>query len=97
MNDSIPFFEYVQAEFTERVGYTGKDYFNYFCAHGMDKFSPETAEDLACQYAEQGAAVGAMYPDIMRSMFERTYAPVAEEKWAQAYAAVLDIGQARAP
>jgi hypothetical protein len=75
------FFEYVQAEFTDRVGYAGDD---YFLTHGMDKFPPETTEELACQYAEQGAAVGAIYPDIMRAMFERTHALVPKEKWDEA-------------
>jgi hypothetical protein len=89
VSNSITFFQYVEAEFTQRIGTTGD---NYFVVHGMDKLPLDITENLACQYGEQGAAVGATHPDIIRAMFERTYASVPKEEWNFAYTAGLDIG-----
>lgn len=42
-----------------------------------------------------GAALGAMTPDVVRAMFERTYAALPKERWQEAHAAGLDIGPAQ--
>jgi hypothetical protein len=90
VSDSMTFADYVSAEFIGRVGYSG-DADSFFFKHGMDKIKPETAAELAWQYAEQGAALGAIYPHVVRKMFERTHAAVPKEKWERAHAAGLDI------
>ena len=59
---------------------------------GTDKIPPDVAAKNAWFYAEDGAALGAISPDVMRAMFERTHAPVSKERWQQAYASGLDIG-----
>jgi hypothetical protein len=57
----------------------------------MMKLSPDTALKLALQYADYGAALGALHPHIIKKMFEETYTKVAKEKWEDAYAHGLDI------
>ena len=59
---------------------------------GTDKFPPDVAAKNAWFYARDGAALGTMVPDVVRSMFERTHAPVSREKWRRMYASGLDIG-----
>lgn len=87
---SMTFTDYVMAEFIGRIGYTG-DAASFFLQHGMEKIKPETAGELAWQYADQGAALGAIYPDVLRKMFDRTHTAVTKEDWEQARAAGLDI------
>ena len=84
------FGDYVCAEFVGRVGYTG-DPANFFFEHGMEKIKPDTAEELAWQYAQEGAALGAIYPDIVRKIFEQTHVAIPKEKWDLAHASGLDI------
>lgn len=84
------FFDYVQAEFVGRLGYTGNVQ-DYCLGHIMDRLPLTTAAELGWQYAEQGAALGAIHPHLLRAMFERTYALRPKEEWEQAYAAGLDI------
>ena len=90
LSDSMTFYDYVSAEFIGRVGYKG-DAKSFFFKHGMEKIDPETAAQLAWQYSQQGAALGATYPHIVRKMFEQTHAAVPKEDWEQALAAGLDI------
>jgi hypothetical protein len=90
LSDSMTFYDYVSAEFISRIGYTG-DAKIFFFKHGMEKIDPKTAAELAWQYSEQGAALGAIYPHIVRKMFEQTHAVVPKDDWEQARAAGLDI------
>jgi hypothetical protein len=89
--DSMKFWQYVAADIGYRVGYTG-DWLNLMKERGAEKFSPKTALANAWEHASSGAALGVTHPGVLRAMFERTYAPVAKEKWEQAYGAGLDIG-----
>ena len=90
VKDSMKFQDYVSLEFTRRVGYTG-DTRTYFVEHGMEKLPSSTAEELAWQYSESGAALGAIYPQVVRQMFIRAHAPVPNEKWQQMRAAGLNL------
>ena len=90
VKDSMKFQDYVSLEFTRRVGYTGH-ILTYFAEHGMEKLPPSTAEELAWQYSSSGAALGAMYPQVVRQMFCQTHAPVPNEKWQQMRAAGLNL------
>jgi hypothetical protein len=90
ISDSITFNDYVSREFRRRLGYIGTPT-EFFMERGMDKLPPETAEELAWQYADQGAALGATYPEILREIFERSHAVVPTEQWALARAAGLNI------
>jgi len=65
----------------------------FFLEHGMEKLPTESAAELAWQYSESGAALGAIHPEVIREMFERTHVSVSKEKWKLAYNAGLDIGQ----
>ena len=90
VSDLMTFSDFVGAEFIGRVGYVG-DAHSYFSEHGMEKVRPNTAEELAWQYSEQGVALGAIYPDIIKKMFDRTHAAVPKENWERAHVAGLNI------
>ncbi|MFX0199861.1 MAG: hypothetical protein ACFFCW_27375 [Candidatus Hodarchaeota archaeon] len=90
VSDSMTFSDYVGANFMGRIGYT-EDAYSFFFKHGMEKITPETAEELAWQYALDGAALGAIYPDVLREMFQRTHAEVPKGIWERARASGLDI------
>jgi hypothetical protein len=90
LNDSVTFADYAGAEFIARIAYTG-DAASFFLKHGIEKIKPENAAELAWQYAQQGAALGAIYPHIVRKMFEQTHAAVPKKDWEQARAAGLDV------
>jgi hypothetical protein len=92
VSDLMTFADYVGAEFIGRVGYVG-DAHRFFFEHGMEKLPPNTAEELAWQYSEQGAALGTIYPHIIRKMFDQTHAAVPKEDWERARAAGLNIPQ----
>ena len=89
-NDSMTFLDFVGAEFIKRVGYSG-NHLNFFMEHGMEKLPPETAEEIAWQYSDQGAALGAIHPHIIREMFDHTHKEVPKEKLELARSAGLNI------
>lgn len=90
ISDSITFSDFVNREYRRRIGFVG-DPARFFVECGMDKISPEGAADLAWQYANDGAALGSICPDILADMFERSHAVVPKEQWDFARAAGLDI------
>lgn len=87
---TMRFQDYVTLEFTRRVKYAG-DARMYFVQHGMETLPASTAEELAWQYSESGAALGAIYPQVVRQMFTQTHAPVPKEKWQEMRAAGLNL------
>lgn len=90
LRDSMTFWDYVCAEFSRRIRYAG-DPESYFFTHAMKKMKPEPAVELAWQYARDGAALGAIYPEVLREMFERTYTAHSKEDWERWHAFGLDI------
>src|SRR5260370_5089754 len=88
--DSMQFFDYIQADFISRIGYTG-DAYSFFAKHGTEKIPPETAAESAWGYASAAGALGALHPDLVHAMFERTYAARQGEEWERAHDAGLDI------
>jgi hypothetical protein len=78
--DSMKFADYVGTEFMGRVGVSG-DANMFFLEHGMEKLPPKTVMELAWQYSQQGAALGAIHPQLVRKMFERTHVAVPKEEW----------------
>ncbi len=90
VGDSTTFQSYVISDSMRRLNYTG-DPAEFFVKFGTEKIKPETAAEVAWQYAEQGAALGAIYPQEMRKMFERSNSLVPKENWEQARAAGLDL------
>jgi len=89
--DSMTARDCVQADIMERSGYT-RDEFSFLLKYGPRKISPEEAAENAWTYASIGAALGAVHPDVLQAMYERTHAQVPKEEWRRAYAAGLDIG-----
>ena len=85
--------DFVGADFGDRVSYYKRgDWTSLVMERGTDKIPPDAAAKNAWFYARYGAALGAVAPDVMRGMFERTHVPVPKEEWRQAYASGLDIG-----
>jgi hypothetical protein len=90
---AMKFFDYVGADISGRMNYKVDGWHTLVMERGTQKIPPEIALTNSWEYASAGAALGTIHPDVVGAMFERTYAPVPEEKWQQAYAAGLDIGQ----
>jgi hypothetical protein len=90
VNESMKFWDYVSSDFASRVGYEG-DVHVFLLEHGTDKLDPHTAETLAWEYAARGAALGTVYPELARAMFEQTHTVVPTEDWKHARDAGLDI------
>ena len=90
ITDTMTTHDYVGANLTKRVEYTG-DWQTYLAEHGMDKLKSDTAEEVAWQFAGDGAALGAIYPDVARKMIEQTHRAIPKERWEQYHAAGLDI------
>jgi hypothetical protein len=84
------FADYVGADIVKRVRYAG-DALTYFTEHGMDKLTPANAENLAWEFSSDGAVLGAIQPDMVRRMFDRTHAPFPKEKWERMRPAGLNI------
>jgi hypothetical protein len=59
---------------------------------GADKISHRAAAKNAWFYAQDGAALGAVAPDVVQGMFERTHVLVSQESWQRKYDSGLDIG-----
>ena len=96
MDGSITFEDYVEAEFVGRANFRGEPT-DFFLRHGMEKVKPGTAAEIAWQYAEQGAALGAICPEIVRKMFEWTHAAVPKGDWELARSAGLNIPREQDP
>lgn len=55
------------------------------------KVTPDDALGQCREYATAGAALGALYPEEMRKVFERTHDPVTQERWELMRSASLAI------
>jgi hypothetical protein len=89
---SMKFHDYVGTDFANRMNYRGDGWHTLLTERGIQKTPQEDALTNSWEYASAGAALGTTHPDVLQAMFERTYAPVPEGRWQQAYAAGLDIG-----
>lgn len=63
----------------------------YFSKHGMNKLEPAAAANVAWEFSSDGAALGAIHPNIIWSMFDRTHVAVPKQKWERMRSAGLDI------
>jgi len=90
ISDSTIFSDYIRVEIFKRLGYTG-DAHSFLLKQGRMKLRPDTAEEQAYQFSEAGAALGAIYPYIIRNMFELTHKTVPKENWERARAVGLNI------
>jgi TPR repeat protein len=91
VNKSMKFFDYVQTESIRLAKYKG-DVDSFLLERGKERVPPGTAAELAQFYAIQGSALGAIYPDFVRAIFQQTYFSHTREQWEQSYAAGLDVG-----
>jgi hypothetical protein len=89
------FFDYVGADIAGRMNYKVDGWHTLIMERGTQKIPAEVALTNSWEYASGGVALGTTQPDVLRAMFERTYAAVPEGRWQQAYAAGLDIGPER--
>jgi hypothetical protein len=92
---SMTFWDYIGAEEVRRahrVGYKVDGWHTLIKEQGAQKIPPDSVLTNSWEYASAGAALGTTHLDVLRAMFERTYATVPEQEWQRAYAAGLDIG-----
>ena len=91
--NSMNQWDFVAADLGDRVSEYKRDAWHHLLMErGTDKLPPDAAAKNAWFYARDGAAVGAVAPDVVRGMFERTYVPVSQERWQEKYDHGLDIG-----
>jgi hypothetical protein len=88
--DAMSFDDFVISHFMSRINCTD-DPKTYAIQHGNENFEPELCEKLAREYSMQGAALGAMYPDIIRNMYARTHKEENDKNWQYARRAGLNI------
>jgi len=84
------FLEYVCTDQLARLDYTG-DPMRFLSERAMIKIKADNVILATYQYSEQGAALGAIHPHIMRQMFERTHSLHSKDNWEKAHKAGLDI------
>lgn len=84
------FLAYAEGDLSGRLGFKG-DRSDFIAQDGMRKVWLDPAVSYASQCAEDGAALGAIQPDVFRTLFERTHAPRDPERWEFARKAGLDI------
>ncbi len=84
--------DFITADQMKRFNYAG-DEVGFFQEYGMVRVKPETASEVAYQYTEIGAALGAVHPKEFRKMLEQFYNGAPDENWERARAAGLDIPQ----
>jgi hypothetical protein len=89
---SMKFWDYVGADFADRISYEGDGWHSLVSERGTQKIPPKVALTNGWEYSSAGAALGTTHPNVLRAMFERTYVRVPKEEWQWAYAAGLDIG-----
>jgi hypothetical protein len=89
INASMTFLDFISVEFMG-ASYAG-DVASFYAEIGAKKINPETAAQRAWQFSKRGAVLGAVYPHVLRNMFEVTHAVVSKEEWDQAVAAGLNI------
>lgn len=89
-SESFTFFGYIAADFIRRVDYAD-DASRFFSECGMKKLPSNIAEEQAWLYSVQGSALGAIYPHIIKRMFDQTYAAVPKENWERLHYAGLNI------
>jgi hypothetical protein len=91
--NSMNEWDFVAADLGDRVSEYKRDTWHHLLMErGADKISHRAAAKNAWFYAQDGAALGAVAPDVVRAMFERTHSPHSKERWHEAYASGLDIG-----
>ncbi len=89
-NRIMTFPEYVCADMIDRLGYKGEAN-DFVHNYGSTRIDPAVASKYAWQYAESGAATGAIQPQTLRRMFDKTHTPVPEATWGQALAAGVAV------
>jgi len=89
--NSMNQWDFVAADLGDRCSDYKSDNF-LLLMERADKISHRAAAENAWFYAENGVALGAVAPDVVRAMFERTYPPHSKERWHEAYASGLDTG-----
>ena len=90
--NSMKSWDLIGADLADRIGYKGDVQSGLFMEPGMQKIAADVAARDGWNYARDGAALGAFFPEVVRAMFERTYAAVSKQEWQEACASGLDLG-----
>jgi hypothetical protein len=85
--------DFVAADLGDRCSdYKRDNSHHLLMERGDDKILHRAAAKNAWFCAQAGVALGAVAPDVVRGMFERTHVAHSKERWRKAYASGLDIG-----
>jgi hypothetical protein len=84
--NSMKSWHLIAADFAERIGYKGDPYSGLLNERGMEEISHDVAVRNGWNYARDGVALAIVAPDVVRAMFERSYAAVSKEDWQEARA-----------
>lgn len=88
--ETTTFTSYVVEDYSRRAG-SAADLSRLIAESGMKKIPSSTAAELAWQYAQCGAAVGAIDSMRAQAMFELSHRGVSKEQWDRAHSAGLAI------
>ena len=88
--DCSTIFDYVNGSQAERLDFKG-DVSQILFRFGMQKVNPESATQMCCNYAQEGSALGAIYPGHFKRLFEETYKKRDEDTWQLFRASGLDL------
>jgi len=89
VNKTMNFSDYILNRLMQSTGTS--DLPSFVLKAGMSKLSSETVTAAAWLDTMDGAAIGAMHPDLVREMFARSNAPRSKENWDRARAAGIDL------
>ena len=90
LSDPMSFTDYVQAEQIKRLSFSGNPT-TFFREYATQRVATETAAEMAWQFAEQGAALGAVQPIAVRRLFDATQRQSKTEVYDRYLATGLDV------
>jgi hypothetical protein len=89
--DSMTFLDFVGIDIMKRATGCVGDSCTFMLAHGTVRVHPTRAEQFAWLYSVWGATAGALYPHLIRRVFEESHKAVPQERWEEARAAGVNI------
>jgi hypothetical protein len=90
--NSMKSHDLILADLADRRGYKGDIRSRLLMDPAMQKISPDVAARDGWIYARDGAALGSIFPGVVRAIFERSYAAISKQEWDEACASGLVFG-----
>lgn len=92
LNKSSKVFDFVLREMMNRASFQG-DMGDFILASARQRLDIPLALDITQEFASYGAALGAIYPERLVALLQRSFARRPDEEWEQMYRAGLDISE----